>query len=242
MDGSTLPNNFLSQATLFMEALVNWECSLPDLSWQSLNEPAQQGKVAVFSVDMINGFCHEGALASPRVKGIIPAVADVLTRAYEIGVRDFILAQDNHTPDAVEFANFPPHCQQGTSEAETIPELVQLPFADRYQIVSKNALSAFHGTALNAWVEEHRDLKAAIVVGDCTDLCIYQMAMHLKLYANEHNLPLRVIVPENAVQTYDMPVSTAKDVGALPHDGDVLNLMFLHHMALNGVEVVRKIN
>lgn len=240
MEGSILPNNFLPQATLFLEALVNWERSLPDLPWQSLSESARQGKVAVFSVDMINGFCHEGALASPRVKGIIPDVVDVLNRAHEIGVRDFMMAQDNHTPNAVEFANFPPHCQQGTSEAEMIPELAQLPFADSYQVVPKNALSAFHGTVLNGWLGEHRDLAAAIIVGDCTDLCIYQMAMYLKLYANQHDLPLRVIVPENAVQTYDMPVLTAKEIGGLPHDGDVLNLMFLYHMALNGVEVVRK--
>ena len=240
MEGSTLPNNFLPQATLFMEALVNWERSLPDLPWQSLGELAWQGKVAVFSVDMINGFCHEGALASPRVKSIIPDVVDIINRAYEIGVRDFIMAQDNHTPNTVEFANFPPHCQQGTSEAEMIPELAQLPFADRYQIVTKNALSAFHSTAMTRWLKEHRDLAAAIVVGNCTDLCIYQMAMHLKLYANEHDLPLHVIVPENAIQTYDMPVSTAEEIGGLPHDGDVLNLMFLYHMALNGVEIVRK--
>jgi nicotinamidase-related amidase len=241
MEGSTLPDSFLPQATLFMEALLNWERALPELSWQMFDEPARQGKVVVFSVDMINGFCHEGSLASPRVKGIIPAVVDVVSRAYEIGIRDFIMAQDSHTPDAVEFANFPPHCLQGTSEAEMIPELARLPFADIFQVVPKNALSAFHGTSLRTWLEAHRDIAAAIVVGDCTDLCIYQMAMYLKMHANAQNLPLRVIVPENAVQTYDLPVSVAQEAGVLPHDGDVVHLMSLYQMALNGIEVVRQI-
>lgn len=67
------------------------------------------------------------------------------------------------------------------------------------------------------------------------------MAMHLKLDANARNHPLRVIVPASAVQTYDMPVDVAKEIGVLPHDGDVLHLLFLHHMRINGVEVVHAI-
>ncbi len=67
------------------------------------------------------------------------------------------------------------------------------------------------------------------------------MAMHLKLYANAYNLKMRVIVPENAVQTYDMPVAESCEIGALPHSGDVLHLLFLYHMRLNGIEVVREI-
>jgi hypothetical protein len=67
------------------------------------------------------------------------------------------------------------------------------------------------------------------------------MALHLKLYANAYDLKIRVIVPENAVQTFDMPVETANAIGALPHDGDFMHLVFLYQMLLNGVEVVREI-
>ncbi|GHO87293.1 cysteine hydrolase family protein [Dictyobacter formicarum] len=238
---SPLPAQFLAQANLFLQALGDWEQQLQSLSWRDLTEPVQSGRVALVSVDMINGFCHEGALASPRVEGIIPAVVDVFEGAYAAGVRQFILAQDAHTPDATEFAQFPPHCVQETAEAANIPELAQLPFANLYTTVHKNSLSGFHGTGLGTWLEQHRDLQVAIIVGDCTDLCVYQMAMHLKLYANAHNLPLRVIVPANAVQTYDTPFATARQLGILPHDGDVLNLIFLYHMSLNGIEIVRNI-
>ena len=65
--------------------------------------------------------------------------------------------------------------------------------------------------------------------------------MHLKLDANAHNRALRVIVPANAVQTYDLPINTAREIGVLPHDGDVLHLLFLYHMRLNGIEIVRAI-
>ena len=241
MTDSTIPANFLGQATQFLQALVEWEHVLPDSTWTDLAVDAQLGRVALFSVDMLNGFCYEGPLSSPRVKGIIPAVVTAFKDAYAIGVRNFVLAQDCHTPASVEFVDFPPHCQLGTEEANTIPELAQLPFADLYTVVSKNSLNAFLATDLSQWLDTHRDLSTVIVVGNCTDLCVYQLAMHLKLAANAQNNSLRVIVPANAVQTYDTPLETAKEIGALPHDGDVMHLLFLYHMRLNGIEVVREI-
>ena len=238
---STIPADFVEQSKEFLSALVEWERSLPVILWSDLRDEAQQGRVALLCVDMINGFCHEGALSSPRVNGIIPAVVAAFKGAYAIGVRDFVLPQDCHTHNALEFADFPPHCEVGTSEANTIPELANLPFADLYTIVPKNSISAFIDTSLIKWLHEHQNLSAAVVIGDCTDLCVHQLAMYLKLYANAHSLKMRVIVPENAVQTYDMPVETANAIGALPHDGDFMHLLFLYHMRLNGIEVVREI-
>ncbi len=241
MTQSTLPANILEQGTQFLAALVEWEHSLTEITWKELAGEAEHGEIALFSVDMINGFCSEGVLASPRVQDIVPEVVAAFKGAYAIGVRDFILAQDCHAPDSVEFADFPAHCQRGTSEAENIPELAQLPFAHLFTTVEKNSLNAFHNTQLGAWLEEHENLSTAIIVGDCTDLCVYQMAMHLKLHANAHNRKLRVVVPANAVQTYDTPIDVAKEIGALPHNGDVLHLLFLYHMRLNGITVVRAI-
>jgi len=240
MATSTIPTNFIEQSKEFLSALVTWERNLPALAWSDLRVEAQQGRVALISVDMIKGFCHEGVLSSPRVKNIIPAVIAAFKGAYSIGIREFVLAQDCHTAESVEFADFPPHCQEGTSEADTIPELANLPFATLYQIVSKNSLNAFHGTDLGKWLEARHHFAAVVIVGNCTDLCVHQMAMHLKLYANAHNLKMRVIVPENAVQTYDMPIEAANTTGALPHHGDFMHLIFLYHMQLNGIEVVRE--
>jgi len=241
MATSTIPTNFVEQTKEFLSALGDWECNLLAISWSDLREEAQQGRVALLSVDMTNGFCHEGALSSPRVNGIIPTVVAAFKGAHAIGVRDFVLPQDSHTHNAVEFADFPPHCEVGTSEANTIPELADLPFADLYTIVPKNSINAFIDTSLTTWLDAHRHLSAAVIVGDCTDLCVHQLAMYLKLYANAHNLKMRVIVPENAVQTYDMPIETATAIGALPHDGNFMHLLFLYHMRLNGIEVVREI-
>jgi hypothetical protein len=81
-----------------------------------------------------------------------------------------------------------------------------------------------------------------IVVGDCTDICTYQLAMHLRLRANAlQRREDRVILPVNAVDTYDMPVSFAEQIGATPHDAELLHLIFLYHMMLNGIEIVAQI-
>ena len=241
MSKPTFPVNFLAQGTQFLAALVEWERALSGLTWEELRGEAEQGHVALFSVDMVNGFCHAGALSSPRIKAIIPEVVAAFQGAYAVGVSDFVLAQDCHTPDSVEFADFPPHCQVGTGEEENIPELASLDFAHLYTTVPKNSLNAVYGTKLAAWLADHADLTTAVIVGDCTDLCVYQLAMYLKLDANAHNRPLRVLVPANAVQTYDTSLEVAHELGILPHDGDVLHLIFLYHMRLNGIEIVSAI-
>ncbi len=129
---------------------------------------------------------------------------------------------------------------RGTAEAATVPELAALPFASEFVILEKNSTSSAHNTALDAWLDapEQNAVNTFIVVGDCTDLCTYQLAMHLKLRANAHGQGRRVVVPENCVNTYDMPVDLAARLGLPPHDGDMSHLMFLYNMWLNGVEVV----
>ncbi len=224
----------------FLQWLTQWEAGLPKMALASvLPDP---GRAALVSVDLVKGFCYEGPLSSPRVAGIVPAVVSLFRRAHELGVRHFLLTQDTHDPDSVEFGAFPPHCVAGTAESQTIDELNNLPFASLFTVVPKKSISSSIGTALEAWLENHPQVTTFIIVGDCTDLCIYQAAMYLRLRANVLGLrDARIIVPADCVQTYDMPVETAAQLGAMPHDGDLLHRLFLYHMALNGVEVVARL-
>ncbi len=200
-----------------------------------MNDPATVG---VFSVDVISGFCYEGPLASQRVAAIVPPIVRLFRRAYQLGVRSFVLVQEGHSEGAKEFHEYGPHCTKGSSQAQTVKELAELPFADAFTIILKNSIHPALGTTFDAWVAAHPQISTCIVVGDCTDLCTYQLAMHLKLSANAADLPRRVIVPADCVETYDMPVDKARQLGILPHDADLLHLMFLYHMALNGIEIV----
>ncbi len=227
----------LSAAEPFLRYLEEWYAGLPVVELATIVAEHPE-RVAVFSIDMINGFCNEGPLAGPRVQALIQPVVDVFTRAYALGVRQFVLTQDTHDPDTPEFAAYPPHCIRGTSESQTVRELVELPFADTITTIEKNSLSSHLGTRLGDWLRERPELNTFIIVGDCTDLCVYSAAMHLRLEANALNLQRRVIVPANAVDTYDTPVSVARELGIMAHDGDLHHVLFLHHMAQNGIEVV----
>jgi nicotinamidase-related amidase len=231
--GLTLAEN----AKPFLDWLEQWYAKLKPLSLDAVITDPE--RVAITSVDLINGFCYEGNLSSPRVAALVPNVVDLFQRAHMRGVRNFVLIQECHSEHAEEFKAYGPHGICGTREAETVAALASLPLANQFSIVRKNSLHTITDTAMEQWLERHTDVDTFIVVGDCTDLCAYDLAMDLKLRANARDIARRVIVPENCAQTYDLTVDDAEKIGALPHDGDFLHRLFLYMMALNKIEVVK---
>lgn len=235
-----MKTNLSAGAAPFLNYLDEWVEQLPALpAAEAMPEP---GRTALVSVDITNGFCYEGPLASPRVEGIVAPVVRLFETAWQRGVRSFVLPQDTHEPDAVEFAQWPAHCVRGTRESETVDAITRLPFFPEMTVLEKNSIQSALNTGLNAWLESSPHIDTFIVVGDCTDLCVYQLAMHLRLDANARQIARRVILPADCVQTYDMPVETANELGIMPHPGDLIHAVFLYHMALNGIEVVRSID
>lgn len=229
----------ISENAVFMDYLDGWMSAMPEMAFEQAFPVIDQA--ALVSVDIIKGFCTIGPLASPRVNSVVPAIVALMRRAWDAGLRNIILSQDTHEPDAVEFGAWPPHCVRGTEEAESVEEFKALPFYNQMTIIEKNSISTGLDAHLIAWLENHPDVNTFVVVGDCTDLCIYQTAMFLRLDANAHQLERRVIVPVDCVQTYDRPVEVARAEGGLPHPGDFLHKVFLYHMALNGIEVTSRI-
>lgn len=229
--------NLVRDALPFLKWIVDWMTELPTLELSAeIDDPAT---TAVLSVDVTSGFCYAGALSSPRVAAIVPPIVRLFERAYRLGVRHFILPQDTHEEDAVEFGSFPPHCTRGSKESEPVPEFKALPFFDLFNVIPKNSISSSIGTALPAWLDTHPEVSTFIVVGDCTDFCTYQLAMSLRLRANAYQRAAdRVILPADCVATYDLSVQVAQELGIFPHHGDLLHLIFLYSMALNGVQVV----
>jgi nicotinamidase-related amidase len=220
--------------------VAHWFDSLADLPIAgAIPDPAT---AAVFSTDMINGFVHEGPLSSDRVHALAAPVASLFERSWQHGVKDFVLTQDTHSPDTPEFLSYPPHAIAGTAESQMIPELAELPFASIFNVMPKNSLHPAINTRFNTWLGEHTDLRTAIVVGNCTDLCIYQLAMHLRMWANAFDIQgFRVIVPANCVDTFDIPESPDAEPGS-PHPAEFFHQTFLYHMASNGVQIVRSIS
>jgi nicotinamidase-related amidase len=232
---------FIRQSTPFLQWMLDWKARLQPLSLAVLTQRNPKS-VGVISVDVIKGFCSVGPLSSPRVNTIVNPIARLFETAWNQGVRDILLTQDTHPKDAVEFAQYGVHCVQGTEEAETVEAFKALPFFDQLTMIEKNSINSGLAPGFDDWICARPAVRNWLVVGDCTDLCTYQLAMHLRIGANqEQRRGVRVIVPVNCVDTYDLPVETAKQIGATPHDAEFLHVVFLYHMMLNGIEIVSEI-
>ncbi|MEI6046694.1 MAG: isochorismatase family cysteine hydrolase [Chloroflexota bacterium] len=234
MSVEIIKSNLQENGLAFLNFLDNWMAELPTISFEEVLKGGSPDKVALFSVDLVNGFCYEGKLASPRVAAVVEPARQIFEKAYAHGVSHFMLVEDCHTPEAGEFGEFPPHCLAGTSEAETVASLANLPYVGSFTILPKNSLSAALEPGLEVWLQARPQLDTYLLVGDCTDLCVYQLAIYLKLRANRQGQRQRVIVPANAVATYDLKLD-----GVGNHPGDFFQVTFLYHLALNGIEVVR---
>jgi nicotinamidase-related amidase len=237
-------DGLLTGSKPFLAWLVDWYNCRPALRLaEVVSEAGGADRVAVTAVDVTCGFCSAGPLYSERVSRIVGPISELFVRAYSLGVRHFILPQDTHSESAVEFESFPVHCVDGSGESETVPELRNLPFSERFRIIKKDSISSAIETELDGWLSDHPDVRTFLVVGDCTDLCVHQLAMHLRLRANALNMrDVRVVVPINCVETFDIPVDMAEEIETMPHPGDLLHLVFLYHMAENGVNVVARLS
>jgi nicotinamidase-related amidase len=228
----------INETQPFFDWLASWYDQLPKARFEEIIPDTAHA--AILTVDLIEGFCSQGPLASERVSEIVPQNVTLFEKAHARGVTRFVLAQDAHTSDTPEFDAWPPHCVRGTSEAATVEALARLPFMGELTLIEKNSINAGINTCLQSWLVDNDDVTHYVITGDCTDLCTYQLAMFVRLWANATNRSgKQVIVDAAAVQTYDLPVNAAN--GAFPHPGDFLHMVFLYHMALNGIRVLAEI-
>ena len=99
-------DQLMQQSEPFLRYVVDWEANLPTLSLGDLLADPQ--RVAIVSVDVINGFCYTGPLSSPRIQTIIAPITQLMEKAHAAGVEQFVLVQEFHHPHATEFAQYPP--------------------------------------------------------------------------------------------------------------------------------------
>ncbi|MFC4076703.1 isochorismatase family protein [Salinithrix halophila] len=241
-----------------MEKRVNFLNYLEDTLSGLPNETASRimdqaggvGRIHLVFVDIIQGFCDEGVLASQRVREVVEPVRELAGFFLDRGLSadNLIFLQDAHREGAKEFAAFPPHCLRGTREAEEVKELRPFLCLEGARLFQKNATNGLFGTDREGnrffdYLEERfaEGPTVFLVLGDCTDLCIYQNAMGIRLLANERDADARVLVSATHTRTYDMPVEAARETGAMAHDGDLMDTVFLYHMKLNGIDVVADI-
>jgi len=149
----------------------------------------------VLVVDMVKGFLEEGhpLYIGAKAHRIVPDIQGLLERELARGAKVFFIC-DRHAPDDLEFKMFPPHCIEGTIEAEVIPELA------RYsgEIIAKRRYSGFFDTELEEKLKELKPEKL-IVCGVLTNICV----MHT--VADARNRDYQVEVPIDCVASPDEP-------------------------------------
>lgn len=186
------------------------------------------GKTALVIVDMINGFLTEGVLASPRSASVLPAVEKLLRFARENNIPAAAFA-DCHAEDSIEFQAFPTHCLAGTGESEIAPSLCEIGGFNR---IEKNSTNGFLTEGFQDFLANHPEYERFVVCGVCTDICVMQFALSLKCFGNQQNRPLEVIVPVNAVETYDAP----------NHNAELMQVMALQFLAQAGITLTAEVD
>ena len=161
-------NNLLSE----LESLKSNLDNLPIMNLSDLN----LNNTDLFIVDINNGFAKGGALYSPRIENLINPIVN-FTKSVSNDIKSIIAFTDYHTNKSTELLNYPTHCIENTIECEIVDELK---FIENIKIVKKNSTNGFF--ALDDLSFNNTD--NIIIIGDCTDICIYQLAITLKSYFN----------------------------------------------------------
>ena len=77
------------------------------------------------------------------------------------------------------------------------------PLADELVKTLLGDTSAMYAENFLTDIDKLKNLKQVTIVGCCTDICVLNLAIPLNNYFNQKNRNIEIIVPKNAVETFD---------------------------------------
>lgn len=185
-------------------------------------------KRVLYVVDVLNGFVRGGNLGDPSVGHIIPEIVRLVEEIQEDPESIVAFIKDSHQLGCREFNTFPVHCLEGTWEAELVDELK--PYENDALVYHKNSTSAMFVPEFMSDIEKMKNLREAIITGVELDICDMNLGIPLNNYFDQNNRNVDVIVPMNAVETFDSPV----------HDRCEYTDMAYKFMKQAGLKLVKK--
>lgn len=184
-------------------------------------------KKLLIIVDMVNGFVKEGNMADPYIAHIIPEQKRLIEQF--LNEREGIaFIKDCHEEGCHEFKRFPIHCLKGTIEAELVDELKQ--YEINGLVYHKNSTSAIFAPNFMSDIERMKKLKEVVITGCCTDICDMNLAIPLQNYFDQKDLDVDIIIPTNAVETYNAPY----------HKREEYNNMAFKFLEQSGIKLVKR--
>ena len=182
-------------------------------------------KSGLIVVDMVNGFINTGNMADPYIRHIIDEnvklINDFLQKKYPV-----IAFRDCHEKKAMEFKSFPEHCLKNTYEADLVEEIKK--FEKQMKVFEKNSTNGMYAQGFVEYLNNLNDVSEFVLTGCCTDICVMQLALALKTYFNAINKNINIVVPMNAVETYNAPT----------HRRDEYNNLAFEVMNQAGIQIV----
>lgn len=175
-------------------------------------------------IDMVNGFIKEGKMSDKDINHITPRIKS-LVESFLSDEEGVAFIKDTHEVNSTEFKKYPPHCLKGTSESELISELSS--YEQKSLSYEKNSTSTIFAKNFMRDIERMESLKEVIITGCCTDICVMNLAIPLVNYFDEENRDVRVLVPQNAVETFNSDI----------HNRDEYNSIALKLMKNQGIGV-----
>ncbi|XP_021728190.1 nicotinamidase 1-like [Chenopodium quinoa] len=205
-------------------------------------------------VDIVNGFCTVGAgNLAPKVPNeqIVAMVEESakLARVFCDKKWPVFAFLDSHDPLIPE-PPYPPHCFAGTFESKFVPELEWLEGEANVTMRLKDCIDGFLGSiekdgsnVFVDWVKANK-LKAVLVVGICTDICVLDFVSSALSARNRGILtPLQdVILYSRACATYDLPLHIAEIKDAISHPQDLMHHIGLYMAQGRGAKVVSEVS
>ena len=181
-------------------------------------------KKLLIVVDMVKGFVVEGAMADPTINNITPEIVN-LVNSFIDNNELVAFIKDNHEKQCIEFRRYPAHCVIETNEGDLIDELSI--YEKDNLVYTKNSTSTIFAPNFLNDIEKMKNIKEIVVTGCCTDICVMNLVIPLINYFDQMNRDVKVIVPMNAVETYD----------AYFHNRDEWNDMAFKFMKQAGAEI-----
>lgn len=196
-------------------------------------------------VDMVNGFAKEGVMADSYIMNIVPAIRRYMEEDLNSPNKAVVVIKENHDEHASEFNIHPAHCIRGTKEAMLVDELADLePYCYTFL---KNSTSAIWAPGFIEFIKaliKNPKFKKVRVVGCCTDICVMDLSIPLKKLFDELNIDIEVIIPKEAVETFQIKPHTYDEAGNIIeegiHDRNEWNNMAFRFMQQAGIKVEEK--